>query len=91
MTRLLVGLVRLYQRFVSPLLPPTCRYTPTCSNYFIEALRRRGPIVGTVKGILRILRCNPFFAGGYDPVEPEPAAEEREPAEAPRAPAGDES
>ncbi len=77
MTRLLVGLIRLYQRFISPLLPPTCRYTPTCSSYFIEALRSRGPIVGTVKGCLRILRCNPFFAGGFDPVEPVEPADER--------------
>ena len=71
MTRVLIALIRGYQRFVSPLLPPTCRYTPTCSSYFIEALRKKGCLRGTLLGIRRILRCNPFFPGGYDPVEPE--------------------
>ncbi len=68
MTRLLVGLIRLYQRFLSPLFPPSCRFTPTCSSYFIEALRRRGLLVGTWKGMLRILRCNPWGGSGEDPV-----------------------
>jgi putative membrane protein insertion efficiency factor len=70
--RLLIALIRLYQRFVSPLLPPACRFEPTCSAYFIEALRRKGLLRGFALGVWRILRCNPFFPGGYDPVEKEP-------------------
>jgi putative membrane protein insertion efficiency factor len=66
--RLTVGLVRGYQRFVSPFLPPMCRYTPSCSQYMIDAIRQRGFVIGLLKGTLRILRCNPFFPGGYDPV-----------------------
>jgi len=65
---LAVLLIRGYQRCVSPLLPRTCRFTPTCSQYMIEAIRKKGFLVGVTKGILRILRCNPFFPGGYDPV-----------------------
>lgn len=67
MTRLLIGLVRLYQRFLSPLFPPSCRYQPTCSNYMIEALKKHG-INGFFMGVSRILRCHPFVKGGYDPV-----------------------
>jgi putative membrane protein insertion efficiency factor len=63
-----IGLVRVYQRILSPLLPPMCRYTPSCSQYMIDAIRKRGFVVGVIKGALRILRCNPFFPGGYDPV-----------------------
>ncbi len=64
----LVALVRLYQKTVSPLKPPSCRFTPTCSQYAIEALGEWGLIVGTALTIWRILRCNPFGRGGYDPV-----------------------
>ena len=71
MSRLLIFWIRLYQRFLSPLLPPTCRYTPTCSSYVIEALRRKGVLRGGWMGIRRILRCNPLFPGGHDPVDPE--------------------
>ena len=65
----LIGLVRAYQLFVSPLLPPTCRFEPTCSQYMIEALRKRGPIIGTLKGLWRLARCNPLCRAGYDPVD----------------------
>ena len=61
--------VRGYQLAVSPLLPPSCRFTPTCSNYTIEALERRGLIAGSYLAARRLLRCHPFHPGGYDPVE----------------------
>ena len=66
---LIISLIRIYQRLISPLLPRTCRFYPTCSQYFIEAVQKRGVIVGTLKGCWRILRCNPFCDGGYDPVD----------------------
>ncbi len=65
----LVWGVRGYQFAVSPFLPPSCRFTPTCSKYAIEALERRGPFAGTGLAVLRLLRCHPFHPGGYDPVE----------------------
>lgn len=69
MKHLMIGLIRLYQRFLSPLKrQPTCRFTPTCSAYAIEAYRKRGFFVGTFLTITRIVRCQPFCAGGYDPV-----------------------
>ena len=66
---LIIKLVRFYQRAISPWLPDACRYTPTCSQYFIEAVQKKGILLGTLKGVLRILRCNPFFPGGHDPVD----------------------
>ena len=60
--------IRFYQKFISPLLPPACRYTPTCSQYAIEAIKKHGPIKGTWLAIKRILRCNPWGGKGYDPV-----------------------
>ncbi|MFG0316588.1 MAG: membrane protein insertion efficiency factor YidD [Planctomycetota bacterium JB042] len=66
--RAAIALVRAYQQLLSPLKAPACRYTPTCSQYMIDAIRSRGAIVGTLKGIGRILRCHPFSRGGYDPV-----------------------
>ena len=67
--RALILVVRLYQLLLSPLLGGRCRYMPTCSEYFIEAVRRRGVIVGALKGLWRILRCHPWAKGGYDPVD----------------------
>jgi putative membrane protein insertion efficiency factor len=64
----LIGLVRVYQATLSPFLGRHCRFVPTCSNYFIEAVRVRGPLVGAALGIWRILRCHPFSRGGCDPV-----------------------
>lgn len=64
---ILVGIVRLYQRLISPLLPPVCRFVPSCSQYFIDAVAAYGVARGTLKGIWRILRCNPFSRGGFDP------------------------
>jgi len=67
--RALIVLVRLYQGSLSPLIGRQCRFQPTCSNYFIEAVEKRGALVGSLKGLWRICRCNPFCKGGYDPVE----------------------
>lgn len=64
---LLIGAVRLYQIFLSPLLGRQCRYTPTCSQYFILAVKKYGAWRGAWRGMLRICRCHPFHAGGYDP------------------------
>jgi putative membrane protein insertion efficiency factor len=65
---LAIGLVRCYQKCISPLLPNTCRFTPSCSQYVVEALRKKGLVVGLCKGGWRLLRCNPFCRGGHDPV-----------------------
>ena len=65
---LLTAPIRLYQRFISPLLPRRCKYEPTCSAYAIEAVRSFGAARGSVLAIWRLLRCNPFSDGGHDPV-----------------------
>jgi uncharacterized protein len=70
MQRLLLGLIRLYQRFLSPLLGANCRYAPTCSAYAIEAIHTHGSLKGGGLALWRILRCNPFGGHGYDPVPP---------------------
>lgn len=67
-TYLLKLLVRGYQLIISPNLPNACRYTPTCSQYTLEALEKHGAIKGTYLGIRRILRCHPWGGHGYDPV-----------------------
>ncbi len=64
---LLILMVRLYQIALSPLIGQHCRFTPTCSTYFILAVRKHGVILGTLKGAWRICRCNPWNPGGYDP------------------------
>ncbi|MBO5305711.1 MAG: membrane protein insertion efficiency factor YidD [Clostridia bacterium] len=68
MKYLCIWLVRFYQKFISPLKRPCCRFTPTCSQYALEAFEKRGFFVGFGLTVWRILRCNPFCAGGYDPV-----------------------
>ncbi|MBQ9558653.1 MAG: membrane protein insertion efficiency factor YidD [Bacteroidaceae bacterium] len=65
---LLIAPIRFYQRFISPLTPPSCRYTPTCSQYAVEAIRKHGPIRGLYLAVRRILRCHPWGGSGYDPV-----------------------
>jgi putative membrane protein insertion efficiency factor len=67
-SRGVVGLLKFYKRYISPLLIPACRFTPTCSEYMMEAVRRYGAFRGIWMGIKRILRCNPFCKGGFDPV-----------------------
>ena len=67
-TRLLVGPIRFYQRFISPLFPPTCRYEPSCSSYAVEALQTHGALRGSWLAVCRIGRCHPWHDGGYDPV-----------------------
>ncbi|HVA50829.1 MAG TPA: membrane protein insertion efficiency factor YidD [Pirellulales bacterium] len=65
--RALIALARLYQWTLSPLIGQQCRFTPTCSNYFIGAVRKYGALRGAWRGIVRICRCHPFHPGGYDP------------------------
>ena len=65
----LIKLIRFYQIFISPFLGQNCRFYPTCSNYSIQALKEYGLFKGGKLIILRILKCNPFFSGGYDPVD----------------------
>ncbi|WGZ44104.1 membrane protein insertion efficiency factor YidD [Mammaliicoccus lentus] len=70
MKKLFIKLIRLYQRYISPLTPPTCRFHPTCSNYAIEAISEYDVLKGTWFAIKRILKCHPFHPGGFDPVPP---------------------
>ena len=69
MKHICIAIIRFYRRFLSPLKSkPCCRFTPTCSAYALEAFQKRGFFVGIVLTVARIFRCNPFCAGGYDPV-----------------------
>jgi hypothetical protein len=68
MKLILISLIRFYQRFISPLTPPSCRFTPTCSQYTLEAIQKYGALKGTWLGIKRICRCHPWGGSGYDPV-----------------------
>ena len=65
---LVLRLMRFYKARISPELPPACRYTPTCSAYAIEAIEQRGLLMGSLLAARRVLSCNPFSRGGYDPV-----------------------
>lgn len=69
MKSLVVQLLRAYKSFLSPLLPPSCRFYPTCSEYAAEAVGKYGVFKGAVLSVKRILRCHPFHPGGYDPVQ----------------------
>ena len=60
--------IKFYQKCISPFTPPMCRFTPTCSHYAVEAIRKHGPFKGLALAIWRILRCNPWGGSGYDPV-----------------------
>lgn len=66
MRRILIALIRAYKILISPVLPPACRYQPSCSEYAIEAIQKYGILKGTILAIWRILRCHPFAKGGYD-------------------------
>jgi putative membrane protein insertion efficiency factor len=65
---LVLALIKLYRKFISPLKPPTCRFVPTCSEYALQAITKYGLIKGGSLAIKRILKCHPFHPGGYDPV-----------------------
>ncbi|MCR5617824.1 MAG: membrane protein insertion efficiency factor YidD [Clostridiales bacterium] len=69
MARAMIKMIRWYQKYISPNRMPCCRFTPTCSQYTIEAIEKYGPLKGGLMGAWRILRCNPFCKGGYDPVK----------------------
>lgn len=65
----LIGLIKIYRKYISPMKrTPSCKFTPTCSQYAIEALQKYGPFKGSFLAVKRILRCNHFSKGGYDPV-----------------------
>ncbi|WP_029502682.1 membrane protein insertion efficiency factor YidD [Lachnoclostridium phytofermentans] len=69
MKRILIAIVKLYRKYISPMKRvPTCRFTPTCSEYAMEALQRYGAIKGSYLSVRRILKCHPFHKGGFDPV-----------------------
>ncbi len=70
MKNILILLIKGYRKFISPLMPPSCRFRPTCSEYTLEAVEKFGAVQGSWLGIKRILRCHPFHPGGYDPVPP---------------------
>ena len=76
MKKVLIGIIRFYRKHISPRKAPSCRFNPTCSQYGLEAIERFGALKGGVMTIWRILRCNPFGRGGYDPV-PESSVSER--------------
>ena len=69
---LLIGIIKFYKLFITPIFPNSCRFQPTCSQYCIDSLKTYGPIKGLAKSIIRIGKCNPWFNyGGYDPVKEE--------------------
>ena len=68
-SKLLIYLVRFYQKFISPLKGPTCRFYPTCSQYSIEAIKKYGALKGIYLTMRRLLKCHPFHTGGYDPLK----------------------
>lgn len=71
LARLLILPIRAYQYLISPLLPPVCRFHPSCSHYAVEALYRHGALVGSWLAVRRLLKCHPLHPGGYDPVPEE--------------------
>lgn len=71
MKYLVISFIKLYQKIISPLTPPSCRFYPTCSHYGVEAVEKHGALKGTYLAVKRILRCHPFNEGGYDPVPEE--------------------
>jgi putative membrane protein insertion efficiency factor len=68
MVKILCLIIHFYRKFISPCFPPTCRYHPTCSAYALEAIQKYGAFKGSFLSIRRIIRCNPWCKGGYDPV-----------------------
>ncbi|MFB7139096.1 membrane protein insertion efficiency factor YidD [Gottfriedia sp. NPDC056225] len=68
MNKILIGIIRFYQKWISPATPPSCRFYPTCSHYGLEALQTHGALKGSYLTTKRILKCHPFHPGGFDPV-----------------------
>ncbi|MEH7400217.1 membrane protein insertion efficiency factor YidD [Gottfriedia acidiceleris] len=68
MNKILIGIIRFYQKWISPATPPSCRFYPTCSSYGLEAIQTHGALKGTYLTTKRILKCHPLHPGGYDPV-----------------------
>ncbi|OFO53743.1 membrane protein insertion efficiency factor YidD [Nosocomiicoccus sp. HMSC059G07] len=70
MKKIILQMIRFYQRYISPMSPPSCRFYPTCSQYAIEAVEEHGAFKGSYLAIRRILKCHPLHKGGFDPVPP---------------------
>lgn len=68
MKKILIALIQFYRKYISPMKRTKCPYIPTCSEYGLEAVQRHGAVMGSILALWRILRCNPFSSGGYDPV-----------------------
>jgi putative membrane protein insertion efficiency factor len=68
MRELLMALLRFYKQWISPMLPAACRFHPTCSEYMLQAIQQHGAVRGVSLGLRRLVKCNPFHAGGFDPV-----------------------
>ncbi|CAI8742322.1 MULTISPECIES: membrane protein insertion efficiency factor YidD [Bacillus] len=68
MKQIFIGIIRFYQKFISPMTPPTCRFYPTCSHYGLEAFQKHGAFKGFWLTLKRLLKCHPFHPGGFDPV-----------------------
>ncbi|MCL5072202.1 MAG: membrane protein insertion efficiency factor YidD [Actinobacteria bacterium] len=68
MRKFVLSILKFYKKFISPVLPDSCRFYPTCSEYAVTAVGKYGVLKGSIKSIYRIIRCNPFNKGGYDPV-----------------------
>jgi putative membrane protein insertion efficiency factor len=69
MKKIAILLLKIYRSAISPYVPTACRFYPTCSSYMIESIEKKGLLKGSLKGVLRILKCHPFHPGGFDPVK----------------------
>lgn len=76
MKKIVIGMIKIYQKVISPLTPPSCRFYPTCSHYGIEAVEKHGALKGSWLAVRRISKCHPFHEGGFDPV-PEKESEKK--------------
>ena len=76
MKKIVIGMIKIYQKVISPLTPPSCRFYPTCSHYGIEAVEKHGALKGSWLAVRRISKCHPFHEGGFDPV-PEKVSEKK--------------
>ena len=68
MKKILISMINFYRKYISPARPSCCRFTPTCSQYALDAIRKYGSFRGSIMAVYRIIRCNPLCKGGYDPV-----------------------